>query len=114
MVLFLRFFPVALCGLLMGAHAMRSSWGTAASVAFALLPLALAVRRPFVPGLLQLLLAAGALEWLRTAWGYAQAREVLGQPSARLWLILGGVALFYLAAAALLTGARVRRWFQCG
>jgi hypothetical protein len=111
-MLLARLLPAALCSLLMGAHAMRSGWGPVAVALFALAPLLLAVRRRWVPLLARLLLLAGALEWLRTAWTYAAGRAALGQPAARLWAILGGVAAFHVLAAALLSGSRVRRWFE--
>ena len=103
-----------LCALAMGAHALRSGWGLLAAGGLAVWPLLLLLRRRWVPILARLLLVAGALEWLRTAQDFARQREVLGQPSARLWLILGGVAAANLAAAALLSGERVREWFGRG
>ena len=109
---FLRLLPTILCALLMGAHALRSEWGLLAVAVVTLSPLLLLVRRPWVPAVARLLLAAGALEWLRTARAFAAEREVLGRPSARLWAILGGVAAFQLLSAALISGAGVRGWFR--
>jgi hypothetical protein len=110
----LRLLPAVLCALAAGAHSMRSGWGALAVAGFALYPLVFLLRRPWVPVLTRLLLVAGALEWLRTAQGHARVRATLGEPASRLWLILGGVAVFHLVAAALLSGVRVREWFRRG
>ena len=108
----LRLLPSILCALVMAAHALRSGWGPVAVAALALSPLAFLVRRPLVPWAARILLLAGSLEWLRTARAYSLERAALGQPSARLWAILGSVAAFHLVAAALLSGSRVRAWFR--
>ncbi len=91
---------------------MRSGWGPAAVVGLAMSPLALLVRRAWMLTAARILVAAGALEWLRTALVYSRERAALGQPAARLWVILGSVAAFHLVAAALLSGRRVREWFR--
>ena len=112
MILVLRLLPAILCSLLMGAHASRAGWGLFAAAGFALFPLLLFVRRRWVLNVTRVLLVVAAFEWLRTAAGYASERAALGQPSLRLWFILGGVAAFNLAAAALLSGPRVAKWFD--
>jgi len=111
-LLVLRLLPAILSCLLMGAHAMRSGWGSFAVIGFALFPLLFFLRRRWVLHVTRVLLVVAALEWLRTAAAYAAQRAALGEPSLRLWLILGGVAAFNLAAAALLSGPRVTRWFD--
>jgi NAD-dependent dihydropyrimidine dehydrogenase PreA subunit len=96
----------------MGAHVARAGWGLAGGVGFALLPLLLLLRRRWVPLAVRWLLVAGAAEWVHTAWAFARVREQMGQPSLRLWLVLGGVAAFSLLAAALVSGPRVAAWFD--
>jgi hypothetical protein len=98
----------------MGAHAMRSGWGPLAVAVLALSPLAFLVRSPWTIRLARVLLVAGALEWLRAARAYARDRAALGEPSTRLWIILGSVAAFHLLAAGLLSGARLRQRFRGG
>lgn len=112
MILVLRLLPAILCCLLMGAHASRGGWGLLAAAGFALFPLLFFVRRRWILNVTRVLLVVAAAEWLRAAAAYAGQRAALGQPSLRLWLILGGVAAFNLAAAALLSGPRVARWFD--
>lgn len=61
---------------------------------------------------LQVALTLGTLEWLRTAWVFASAREVAGQPYGRLLMILGGVALFTALAAIVLKFRVAREHFR--
>lgn len=84
--------------LLLAAHFYRASAWPWLLLTLALLPL-MALRRRWVPPLLALALAAGALEWVWTALLLAQQRLALGQPWQRMALILGAVALLTLAAA---------------
>lgn len=96
--------------LTLGAHFFRAGQLAAVGVCVALLGL-MALRRRWAWGLLQIALVLGAMEWLWTANTFAQERMALGRPWARMALILGAVALLTLAAAALLRGTRLRRWF---
>jgi hypothetical protein len=100
----------ALALLILGAHFFRADQLAGVFVCAALLGL-MALRRRWVWRVLQAALVLGALEWLWTASQFAQERMALGRPWARMALILGAVALLTLAAAALLRGARLRRWF---
>ncbi len=88
----------ALALLLLAAHFYRAAAWPLLGVTLLLLAL-LALRRRWVPRLLQLALLAGAAEWLWTAALLAQQRLALGQPWLRMALILGAVALLTLAAA---------------
>lgn len=95
----------------LGAHFFRAGeWlGLAASV----LMLALLFwRRTAAWRVLQVALVLGALEWLWTAARFAQERMLMGRPWGRMALILGGVALVTLAAAAVLRSRRLRSWFR--
>ena len=112
MILVLRLLPAILCSLLMGAHASRGGWGLLAASGFALFPLLFFARRRWILNVTRVLLVVAAFEWLRSAWVYGSQRAALGQPSLRLWLILGGVAAFHLVAASLLSGPRVVTWFD--
>ena len=87
----LSYIPVVLSLLVLGAHFLRfGHWvGVVASVALVAL---LAVRRPWVPRLMQVVLVLGAVEWLRTLLDLAQMRAATGEPYARMTIILGAVA----------------------
>lgn len=105
----LLLFP-ALALVLLAAHFYRAGAWPLFVVSVALLPL-LALRRRWVPPLLQLALLAGAAEWLWTAALLAQQRLALGQPWQRMALILAAVALLTLAAAAVFRSARLRAYY---
>lgn len=104
----LRVLPmVVACGL-MAAHLYR--WGLWPQALLALLaPLALLLRSPSAVRPLQWMLGVFALEWVRTAWVLAAARMQEGQPTARMLIILLGVALLTLLAALPL-GRLKRDW----
>jgi len=97
----------ALALLLLAAHFYRAAAWPLLAVTLGLLAL-LALRRSWVPGLLQLALLAGAAEWLWTAALLAQQRLALGQPWLRMALILGAVALLTLAAALVFRSAALK------
>lgn len=93
--------------LLLAAHFYRAAAWPWLLVTLAFLPL-MALRRSWVPRLLQLALLAGAAEWAWTATMLAQQRLALGQPWLRMALILGTVALLTLAAALVFRLATVK------
>jgi hypothetical protein len=99
--------PAALALLLLCAHFFRAGLVPVAAACVALLAL-LFVRARWAGSMLQVALALGVLEWLRTAWVFAVARAAAGQPYTRLLVILGTVALV-TALAALLLRTKVAR-----
>jgi hypothetical protein len=106
-----RLLPVVLSLALLGAHFFRAGAGIALVVVLGLLVL-LAVPQPWAARGIQLALVFGALEWLRTLWVLWAARSAAGQPALRLALILGAVALFTLASAAVFRSAALQRWYR--
>jgi hypothetical protein len=98
---------------LLSAHFYRDgAWPLALlCVAFIVL---LAWRRAWVPRLLQIVLAAGCVEWVWTTFILAQQRMALGQPWIRLALILGVVTVFTAASVLALRHARVRQRYSVG
>ena len=98
---------------LLGAHFYRAGqWPLV--LACAVLVALLAWPRAWAARLVQVALAAGAVEWLWTALALVQQRQALGQPWQRLALILGAVALLTLAAALVFRHPRLRRRFARG
>jgi hypothetical protein len=97
--------------LLLAAHFYRAEAWPWMLATLALLPL-LALRRAWVPRVLQLALLAGALEWAWTAALLAQQRLALGQPWQRLVLILGAVALFTLATSLVFRRAALKARYR--
>lgn len=93
--------------LLLAAHFYRAAEWPWLLATLALLPM-MALRRSWVPRLLQLALLAGAAEWVWTATILAQQRLALGQPCLRMALILGTVVLLTLSAALVFHLATVK------
>lgn len=90
--------------LLLAAHFYRGGLVVPAVASLLLLAL-LFVRSRWASLALQVALALGTLEWLRTAWALASHRAALGEPYGRLLVILGIVAAL-TALAALAVRAR--------
>jgi len=101
----------ALALLLLGAHFFRAALVPLTVVCLGLVAL-LFVRARWAWLALQAALAIGALEWLRTAWEFASMRAAMGQPYARLLVILGGVALLTALAALVLRTGTARNHFR--
>jgi GAF domain-containing protein len=74
-----------------------------------LVPFLLLLKRPWVPRLLQLLLAIGALEWIRTAAVLGRQRVNAGEPWLRMALILAAVAVVTAGSAILLQTSSVQQ-----
>lgn len=99
--------------LLLAAHFLRA--GVIPASVLCLLSIVLChVREPWARRVLQVGLALGVLEWLRTAWFFASARAAAGAPYGRLLAILGGVALLTAVAALALEGRTGKRQFGRG
>ena len=103
--------PVVLSALLLGAHFLRM--GIMPLVALAVvLPFFLLIRRAWAARWVQIVLALGTLEWIRTLFLLAAARWAGGQPWLRLAVILGAVAVFTAGSALLFSWNRkIRKWY---
>lgn len=95
----MRFIPLALSSLLIAAHFLRDGNLFVAVLCLAA-PLLLLLRKPAITLAVQVMLVIAAVEWLRTAFVIAQERAAVGAPTARMFAILGSVALFTLFSAA--------------
>ena len=101
----------ALALLLLGAHFFRAGLEPLTAGCLVLVAL-LFVRSAWSARVLQIALALGTLEWLRTAWVFASARAAIGQPYTRLLVILGTVALVTAFAALALRSRAARQHFR--
>jgi hypothetical protein len=101
----------SIAAILLAAHFYRAGHLALAVLAVGALVL-LAVPRPWAARALQVALLAGALEWLRTLALFASTRMAAGQPYLRLALILGVVAAFTAASAAVFQQSAVRRRYR--
>lgn len=100
MLRILRYVVPALALLLLAAHFFRGGLVTLTVMSLGLVGL-LFVQWNWALRALQVALALGSLEWLRTAWSLASQRAAAGQPYARMLLILGVVATITVVAAVL-------------
>ena len=105
-----RLLPVVLAFLLLAAHFSRAGLPGLAVGAF-LLPGLLFVRRRWAAVGTQLLLVAGAAEWVRTTLFYVGVRKAAGGPWLRLVFILGPVAALTAAACLVFRIPAVRERF---
>jgi hypothetical protein len=104
--------PVLAC-VLLAAHFYRAGLLPLALLS-AVLPLLLAVPRPWAARAMQSALLLGAFEWLRTLAVFSAARIAMGQPVLRLVAILLAVALFTAASALVFRNARLRARYRLG
>jgi len=103
----LKVTPLVISALLLGAHFYRSGDFVLVAISVAA-PLLLLTRRGWAVTVLQIALFVGAAEWIRTAISIGTMRSALGQPAARMFAILGLVALFTVLSAIPLTRLNLR------
>ena len=96
----LYFMPIVLSFVLLGAHFLRDANVPLLAACLVLIAL-LTVRHILVARLVQAALVLGALEWLWTLYRLVEVRIALGQPYARMTIILAAVAAVTFCAAAL-------------
>jgi len=108
-----RVIPVILSLLLLGAHFLRAG-AHVPLAACAVLIAMLAVPRWWAARIVQATLLLGTVEWIRTAAMIAGIRAAAGEPTTRMWIILGSVALVTLASALVFRHRRVARFYRLG
>lgn len=101
----------SLAAILLAAHFYRAGQIIPAALSVAALVL-LAVPRAWAARALQLVLVAGAIEWLRTLAMFASVRMATGQPYLRLTLILLAVAAFTAGSAIVFRQSTLRRRYR--
>ena len=109
----LRLLAPALALLLLAAHFWRAQLWPLAVVCVALVGV-LGLRRRWAARLVQTALMLGSIEWLRTLATLVAARMALGQPYARMTVILGAVALVTLASALVFRTRSLRERYNLG
>jgi hypothetical protein len=107
----IRVIPLLLSFLLLAAHFYRAGLPVL-SVACALFPALLLVKKSWVPVVVQTALLLAALEWIRTLMAVAQIRMEFGQPWTRMAIILGCVALFTGLSALVFQAKALRRRYE--
>jgi hypothetical protein len=104
------YIPIVLSILVLAAHFLRGGGPVITLAVLGLLAL-LPVRRPWAARVVQVALALGALEWVRTLVTLAMWRSQAGEPFARMALILGTVAAVTAGSALLFERPRMRRTY---
>jgi hypothetical protein len=105
-VIFVRLIPVILSALVLAAHFFRAGQLTGTVPASAG---SRSVVPPWAARVVQVGLVIGAAEWVRTLFVFTEQRRAMGEPWARLAVILGTVALFTLVSALAFYSERLRR-----
>jgi len=107
----LRLLPVILAFGLLAAHFSRANMPPAVVVSL-LIPFLLLIRKPWIARSVQILLLLGALEWIRSMFGYIQVRKEIGEDWGRLAIILVTVAVLTVCAGLVFRGKSLKKRYQ--
>jgi len=107
----LRLLPVILAFGLLAAHFSRADMLPAVIVSL-LTPFLLLIRKAWVARSIQILLVLGALEWIRSMFGYIQVRKEIGDDWGRLAIILIIVALLTACSGLVFRGKALKKRYQ--
>ncbi len=105
---FVLLIPVFLSLLVLGAHGLRVQFIPLLVACVVLLGL-LSVPKRWVMRVVQVVLVAGGLEWVRMILVYMNQRQATGEPWLRMAIILGVVAAITAGSAALFETKTLRR-----
>ena len=109
----LKLVPVILSALLLAAHFLRAELFPLVALSLAF-PILLLSKRPWSVRLVQIILVLGALEWIRTLLILVDERRTAGQPSTRLAIILGLVAVFTACSVLVFCWASLKKRYRLG
>ena len=107
----LRLLPVILAFGLLAAHFSRANMPPAVVVSL-IIPFLLLIRKAWVARSVQILLLFGALEWIRSMFGYIQVRKEIGDDWGRLAIILIIVALLTACSGLVFRGKALKKRYQ--
>ncbi len=107
----LRVLPVILAFGLLAAHFSRADMLPAVIVSL-LTPFLLLIRKAWIARSIQILLVIGALEWIRSMFGYIQVRKDIGEDWGRLAIILVAVALLTACSALVFRGKSLKKRYH--
>ena len=107
----LRLLPVILAFGLLAAHFSRANMPPAVVVSL-IIPFLLLIRKPWIARSIQILLLLGALEWIRSMFGYIQVRKEIGEDWGRLAIILIAVALLTACSGLVFRGKSLKKRYQ--
>ena len=107
----LRLLPVILAFGLLAAHFSRANMPPAVVVSL-IIPFLLLIRKPWIARSVQILLLIGALEWIRSMFGYIQVRKEIGEDWGKLAIILLTVALLTACSGLVFRGKSLKKRYQ--
>jgi hypothetical protein len=107
----LRLLPVILSFALLAAHFSRADMFPLVLVSLAI-PFLLLLPKAWVARTIQILLLAGAAEWIRAMFGHIAVRKEIGDDWTRLAIILLAVALLTASSALVFRGKSLKSLYQ--
>ena len=110
---FLRLLPVILSFLLLAAHFSRADLLPFVVISL-VAPSLLFIKKKWIPRIMQILLIAGAFEWIRAMLGYIEIRKAIGDDWIRLAIILCTVALLTAASGLVFQSKPLKRLYRIG
>ena len=107
----LRLLPVLLSFGLLAAHFSRADMLPLVVVSLAI-PFLLWIPKAWVARTIQILLLAGAAEWIRAMFGYIAIRKEIGEDWTRLAIILVAVAILSACSGLVFRGKALKKRYQ--
>jgi hypothetical protein len=111
MMNFVRLIPVILSFGLLAAHFSRAGL-VPLMILSVIIPFLLLMRKAWVARGVQILLLLGALEWIRSMFGYIELRKAIGDDWGRLAIILISVAVLTACSGLMFRGKSLKRRYK--
>ncbi len=111
MMNFVRLIPVILSFGLLAAHFSRAGFFPLMILCL-IIPFLLLIKKAWVARGVQILLLLGALEWIRSMFGYIEIRKTLGDDWGRLAIILITVAVLTACSGLVFRGKSLKKSYQ--
>lgn len=108
---FLRLIPVILSFGLLAAHFSRAGV-LPLMILSIVIPFLLFIKKAWVARGIQILLLLGALEWIRSMFGYIEIRKAIGDDWGRLAIILVTVAVLTACSGLVFRGKSLKKSYQ--
>ncbi len=107
----LRFIPIIFSFLMLAAHFSRLG-NNIIAVLIILTPFLLFIKKAFIARIIQIVLIAGAAEWIRAMFYYIDIRKGIGEDWTRLAIILSAVSLFTLLSALIFQTKSMKKTYE--
>jgi hypothetical protein len=110
---FVRLIPVILSFGLLTAHFSRADLFPLMILCI-IIPILLLIKKPWVARGVQILLLLGALEWIRSMFGYIEIRKAIGDDWGKLAIILVTVAVLTACSGLVFRGKSLKIRYKLG